>query len=622
MTLTSAQQVSMGSYFTSIKSSMDDLMRWYANNIGNATELIKFKSKNLNVYVTYLDNNFDFVQFFQDNIDSYESYFDASDCLNYALLHQYNKPSFYLIMTYLDWKTTPFLYSTKLYRNNSSPYVGVHFYDADSLKEVTIKNCTTNPVKLYFPVTNQYIPQIVNSHREIMEPAKQFPVTSTIFNDPIYIKDDGSVTNDTIDQRIEKYFIPVNFTCQFFNTDNSTYDLTGCSYTNYTDSNFYECKCDHLTDFIVNYVTINKTFNINSRFFYLAHYNLLGYPGNFFENVAFYMLTAAFGLYISIIMFYSFCDCYIYKKCGIIDYLKNQIIMVNLPYNRHYNFNLDIIIPMEALTRIYKGSRDPRQIMNFGKDENEIDRNIMTLDKNPNLELHLDDMKMKDIDVLILGDNLGGKKAYKDQELVVPSPREDDDDIFKLPEIEAHLEMGKKDADHQFELFEKENSNDGSSLPNLPQIKENDKKQYNNFINADAYKDPEVVVHNIKKGMADIEELDLEQLPPLAPKYTLETRLIEFGSLDLTATEFFKRNLSTRHIALVTFRISVIYGSYKRIGIFVCTLLFMMAFITIFFTMDETILLVRFILILDQSFYRYRNHREIHCLLYGISNRS
>jgi hypothetical protein len=86
----------------------------------------------------------------------------------------------------------------------------------------------------------------------------------------------------------------------------------------------------------------------------------------------------------------------------------------------------------------------------------------------------------------------------------------------------------------------------------------------------------------------------VEDLPNLAKKYHYEARLVEFAAIDLNWGEFYRRNLYTRHIVIVSVaKVSVVYGSFKRIGNFCSLLYMMMFFVSIWFTIDGTMIYVK-----------------------------
>jgi hypothetical protein len=647
--MSTAQSSVMTTYFTTLKSNFDSLLEFYAKNLKNITSLIKYKTKNFDVYIVKLDNTFDFSNFFQDEIKSYQSYFDCKECIDFNMKTKYRKSNYTLVMTYVNWKTSPFITVDNLYKNNSSPLIGLNFYDWQSGVKYPIFDCDNSTIKFYFPMTNQWLADFINEKREILDPSKQFYIPSAMFNDPMYIEASGKVLNYTIDERYNKYFVPYNFTCDFFNPAVSSFDSSGCNYKNFTELNFFKCECKHLTEFMVNYFQIIPDLRINTRFFYLWHYNLFFYPDNYTYNIAFYILLAIFGLYVSIIFFYSFCDCYIFRKLNIIDYLKAQIVKINLPYKRNYLYNLDMIMSEADLDRIRHGA------VHYQQQEKKLrERQKLSLPEDKGLRLN-------DVDVLVLGENIGGD--HDDPIIFLPRNVVNHDDkkhkkFFKnlaeekTKQHESNLNYFKEDLDGKLGKKAKENEkikspldgseNDkseksagkftnsklisdenGGKLPpilNLDDFSQelnifNDKdigegiippadtekevvnfdKHLNNFLNDEIDREPEIIVKkNIREGLESLEEEHLDELPRLAKSYGLEVRLVEFYGINLSFCEFLRRNLSNRHILMVSiFRLSIIYGSFKRIGILICTLSMMMICLTILLTIDETILYVR-----------------------------
>jgi hypothetical protein len=131
-------------------------------------------------------------------------------------------------------------------------------------------------------------------------------------------------------------------------------------------------------------------------------------------------------------------------------------------------------------------------------------------------------------------------------------------------------------------------------LNNLENDLNNFEKQMNNFLNEEIHKDPEIILKNNKIANYDYDEQTFEDLPLLSKKYDLEISLIEFAAIDLSFCEFFKRNLRNRHILSISlFRVSIVYGNFKRIGILLSTTSIMMICCSVFLTLESELILVK-----------------------------
>jgi hypothetical protein len=526
-TLTLAQQSSVSGFFDKVKSSLERLTKFLSTFSRNATQVIVYNSKNLNVYVTFVSSQFSFKDFFTQAQANYSAWFDAQDCLNYIMPLRYNTRSYNLMLSYIDWITTPFIYNNVLYFNNSSPMTGINFYDFDTGKDVKIDGCENNTITLYFPVINQNLPNFINTNRLLMDPSKQFDMKSSIFSDPVFIEKTGEVNDKNLTERRSDFFVSLNFTCDWYNDENAAYENSGCSYSNYTDDNYFLCKCAHMTDFLVNLYSVDRNFGLNSRFFYLSRYELLTYPGNYFSNMAFYILAAVLGLYIGVIVFYSFCDFYIYRRLGVLDYLKKTVVRLNIPYKRRYNFNIDLNFNKEALHRISRGtkSNQDKKIKKTRGEDDDINADLYLAENK--------DLQIKDIDVLILGDNLAARNKLdnnffesnpKEELTQVPTNRKNasfyqNDNLEAKPRVKPvnNEEAEKKKAEQKrkeaantavdfgdgdvlnfADLEATSDNKPNSTKRNLGETDDLD-KQYNNFVVNEIDREPEIIVN--KRGM-------------------------------------------------------------------------------------------------------------------------
>ncbi len=164
-------------------------------------------------------------------------------------------------------------------------------------------------------------------------------------------------------------------------------------------------------------------------------------------------------IYLAVALIYSFCDSWVYERLGLLDYLKRQIIMVNLPYSRNYNYNLDIVLQSEAITRINRGTRNV-MTENINKEPNAIrlyDIHNNSEDHNIHNNINLEEFIAPDYDVIILNDN-----NYLDKELkkysVMPLPLSNRSNksnanpinTNEKDEFRPHIQTNEKD-----ELFKK-----------------------------------------------------------------------------------------------------------------------------------------------------------------------
>ena len=392
--LTGSQEATFNNTFKKIQNGLFDLITFYSQNSQNFSTPVTYDTNNINILLYGINETFRFSTISSIYKPLYYPYFEMDDCLSFIMKNKYSRTSYKIWMNYNIWKTVPYLYSKELYENITSPMIDINFIDPITGSQFIFDNCMSYPISHYFPVNNMYLVPFINYKRSMLDPSTQYNVNSSIFNMPIYIAPSGQVTNDTVNQRIDKYFINYNFTCKFFNISTNKFDDLGMSYYNFS-LNYYNCKSSHLTSFIVDFFQILPIFQIYGRFYYVPHYELFFYSGNY-SNYGLSIMIIIFFLYCFVALIYSFCDNYVVTRLGLLDYLKIQIIKINIPYSRDYNFNLNMLIESEAITRINKGSN---------KTEKKNKAQVNIVDYNENNNKILEEFKAPNYEVIILKDN-------------------------------------------------------------------------------------------------------------------------------------------------------------------------------------------------------------------------
>ncbi len=515
-TLSYSQYVNFQEIMKKITSGLDGLITFYAQNYLDFNIPISYDSKNFHILLYGVDQNFNFSTIRNIYQPLYMPYFEMDACFNYIMSNKYSRSSFQIWMNYNIWKTNPFLYSQSLYENNTSPLIEINFIDIKTGQKFEFDNCVDYPVKHYFPVNNNYIVPFLNKKRSMLDPSKQYPVNSSIFSMPLYIAPTGEVKNETIKQRIDKYFLDFNFTCKFYNSSTSKFEDGGMTYYNFSN-NYYNCKSTHLTSFLVDLFQIIPNFNILGRFYYVPHYELFFWGANYSNNYGLYLMLIILCIYLSVALIYSVCDSWVYERLGLLDYLKKQIIIINLPYSRNYNYNLDIVLQSEAITRINRGTRNV-MTENVNKEPNAIrlyDIHNNSEDHNIHNNLNLEEFKAPDYDVIILNDN-----QYLDKELkkysVMPLPLSNRSNksnanpinTNEKDEFRPHIQTNEKD-----ELFKKPKEQYKLSHFEIEEKKEaevdgqNNLKIFNIKNMKPVLRKIEEEVHSEKISLPDINEL-------------------------------------------------------------------------------------------------------------------
>ena len=96
--------------------------------------------------------------------------------------------------------------------------IELRFYDIETGKDVTIQDCfDENALVYYLPFKYYPYIDIFNYQKNLYDPNQYYAPDDPIFRDPIYITPEGIVTEDTVEERIEKYNRLYNISPKYFN---------------------------------------------------------------------------------------------------------------------------------------------------------------------------------------------------------------------------------------------------------------------------------------------------------------------------------------------------------------------------------------------------------------------
>ena len=399
-TLNEKQINIMKDYFKKIKNGLERLVYFY---VKEKNELI-YKSRNLNIYISKINQNFNFEEYFKDDINKYQPYFDLSDCLKHSLMSNYNA-----IFTAIIYKITPYMTNEEYYWNSNSPLITIKLFDFDSIKKIYINDCGKGTeAKFYFPISLYSIVDLINSKKNNLSPENQLSTKDDVFINLVYIDSKGKVYNTSLDERRNELFVPFNFSCKFYQIENegkniSLSNLT-LDYHKYTNNNYILCYANKFlqseySEFIVEFYTFDSNFHLNSKFFYLKYFQLITYGPNYKGNNAFYYFIGIISFYIGMVLLYTLLDIKILKHLKLLNNMKNIIIKQNLPYREKYYFNDDIKISPETKNKL--DNKRFRDILDGNLDINNIDVNI-----------HADKISVYDKKYKKVNDEIKFKKDY------------------------------------------------------------------------------------------------------------------------------------------------------------------------------------------------------------------
>ena len=370
-------------YFYKVKISLQNLMEFY---VANKKE-VRFINRNINVYISLIDENFAFDSYYTIEKKLYEPYMNFQRCLERTMIQIQQNPSYRVYLSSIVWKVSPYMSNEKFYMNTSSPVFTFKFLDYYTGEKLYLSNCGSaeNQIEIYFPMNNFDLVDKINEKRAILSPENQYDLKDDIFCDPVYINKSGAVFDIPVEERRQKYFTGFNFSCNYF--DINTEDKNKISlnkdtldYHKYTKENYIQCLTNKLmqesySEFVVDYYNIPYKFNLNSRYFYLKHYQLFIWKDNYDNNQAFFYHLILFIIYICISLGYIYFEKINFIKMQRLSELKKEITKINLPYREEYIFNNDLMINDEIRFK-FKDKRKP-DLEEMNLDTNNIDVSIM-----------------------------------------------------------------------------------------------------------------------------------------------------------------------------------------------------------------------------------------------------
>ena len=369
-------------YFDRIKQGLTNLMKFYASK----KKELSFQNKNINVYIAIVNENFEFSKYFKKEKELYEPYFDISNCLSSVMERASGGAgtTFKTILLSIMWKIPPYLSDNSLFWNNTSPLITIELIDYYTLKQIYLNDCgEESEIKLYFPISHYLMTPRINEKKKYVAPKNQYSMTGSMFNDPVYIAPNGKVDNSTTKERQKDYFINFNLSCKSYILEtepkrkyNLNLDYSILDYVNFTDDNYAVCYRKNLlhsdfSEFVLEHYDVKGVFKVNTRFFYLIHFELYKYGPNYKGNYGLFIFIFLIVFYFLMIFIYKIIEKFIMKKLQLLNFLNMCILKINLPYLGTYNVKSDLNLSNE-IKNILK-TNDKTKDKDFNPEKPKID---------------------------------------------------------------------------------------------------------------------------------------------------------------------------------------------------------------------------------------------------------
>ena len=338
-------------YFKMIDEDTSYIIQKYQNDY-------RYTSKYFNYYLININENFNDEQFFESLktvIISYKPTIKFMECLK-----EKSPSSFNYYLNYIEYLVNPLSFDNNFYPNITSPYFTLKIYDENG-EEINIEDCNSL-IKINMPFNSYDWLNYINEQKWLFLPENYKLEDDPVFRDPILINNDGSISDDTVEERIKKYYRYYNIVGLVYTPNKlNLYEYTTVLFKNITDAFFLIFETNHLSGFSSMLIPNPMKFIVDGRFFYLPRYMVLLYLQNHLTNPVFY---------INFILFMAFLILFLVFKCRDFNYFDELE-------------NLDFLIK-----EIYKN--------NFGYDQidpGKNDENIYEIIHNINKELNLNNKK-------------------------------------------------------------------------------------------------------------------------------------------------------------------------------------------------------------------------------------
>ena len=538
--------------FAYINEELVELCKYIAVLYDNSDKKFTYDKTNFYLAVIPLTPTFDDVAFFSERKAKYKSNIDFMNCLNYIEVQKLSNPFYQRYLIFIEYYFFPFGYNNTLLEPNISPMVELRFYDIETGKDVTIQDCLGNNALVYYlPFTYYPYIDIFNYQKDLYDPNQYYAPDDPIFRDPIYITPEGIVTEDTVEQRIEKYNRLYNITPKYFNDISQDFRDDGIVYLNFTnDTNFVVFTSTHLSQFTSFLVKNNASFVVDGRFYYLFRPQIFKYLPNFIGSKGSLIFLVFFILYIFLIISLACYDRIYTDKEIVLDFIKEQIVKASLHYQKNKDKDkLDELIPnalrqpydtntIQARKKVYRGPRGFDGALATGLETINEEDNFFSLNK-------LSSTKFKNKEDNIPEENL----EKMENEVNVDNKTKNSKTKTKNSSFFNKSIMSEK--------FQKLDKNQKRRIEEIRKKKPNANRLEEEFENAEKQREKEMQ---------------------------------EYADLNLSTGDFFKINLKSRNIIINSLGIiSIFHPRWKKLTMLMTEIALILLSNSVFLTLNEKV---------------------------------
>ena len=335
---TNEEMIEYKKVFEDINEKLLTFMQYLANQNAITRKSFTYDSENFYLAVIALNPSFDEKEFFKERKKAYKTYVDFMSCLNYVEIDKLSNQYYQGYLIFIEYYYFPFTYNHTLLENNISPLIELNLLDSTTGKFIKVSGCNNqNKIVVHMPFHSYKYLDEFNAQKLLYDPEIYKSPDDPIFSDPVYIEENGKISDDTIEQRIAKYSRKYNISPNYFDDEAEDFFLNGVEYLNFTnDLNFIEFSSSHLCKFTNFMIKNNATYHPNGRFYYLLRPRIIKYLPNFINSMGSLIFLAIFAIYIFLLIIFLSYDSRLTEKEILLDSIKEEIIKNFYPYAKKY----------------------------------------------------------------------------------------------------------------------------------------------------------------------------------------------------------------------------------------------------------------------------------------------
>ena len=554
----SLDEESMADYkesFNYIHEELIKLMKYVANEYIPTKESFFYETNNFYLALTPVEPDFDEISFFEERKNNYKTQVEFMKCVNYIEKERLKNENYFLYLFYIEYYYAPFAYNNTLLKNNTSPVIDLRLLDTVTGKFLSISNCDgENQIKITMPYTGYYYLEEFNLQKNMYDPNVYKGPDDKIFEDPIYILDNGNVTGITVEQLKEEYHRKMNITPKFYDELLEQYIDSGINYLNFTnDTNYLIFSSTHLTQFTSFFEPNNATFRTNNRFFYLKRPRILKFIPNYGKSWGFLLFLALLGAYLIFLCILAIYDSQYRNKEALLEYIKEEVIQFSLHYKKQEDKN-------DYIPNIFRKRYDYRYFKEMPTTNNRL-TNVVTTNE---------DLKTTSQGFWKNDNENNNEEKFDEIDLDPDLYDENDNNQPKLRNNFFYLgNVRQKQLTVEQKLRQKNNNT----------LFYNKKKVLNDIKNGrrPQISDGQNRNQNLRAELEEENEIKQQQLE-------------EFASIDLTFFEFLLKNIVSRSIIINSYVIVSIFSPrWKKQSLLLTEHCIMIILLSILLTNDESI---------------------------------